>query len=102
MVWSVTLLAMKIGARLYSNDTVKCPFCNEPLKGAGEEFLNSARHLQEIHSLRSIHVGTETIQDHDGRLRQITVATFGRDKLPPLWVRPTQKISPSNLLGTKS
>jgi hypothetical protein len=101
VVLGVTLLAMKIGARVYSNHTVKCPFCDASLEGAGEEFLNSARHLQDIHSLNSLHVGTETIQDQDGRLRQTTVATFGKDRLPPRWVSPNQEMPSSKLLGTE-
>jgi hypothetical protein len=66
---------MKIKVRLSSNELLTCPICKDFSIDGIENFLESARHLQDVHGLSCLHVGQESV---DAEVPfQTTVAIFG-------------------------
>jgi len=83
---------MKIALALSSNRSSTCPFCEEHLRlDISEDLTAAARHLQEEHALKCIHVGTETIHDQDGRPWHTTIAVFGAVRLPKRIEQPVRR-----------
>jgi hypothetical protein len=70
-------LAEKMMVKISSNESRRCPECNEMLHaGETEEFQNTCNHLL-AHGLKCLHVGQETITGDDGPW-QTTIAVFGK------------------------
>jgi hypothetical protein len=67
---------MVIKARLSSIELGPCPLCKEFTIDGIDNFLESARHLQDVHGLICLHVGQESI-DAEKQPFQTTVALFG-------------------------
>jgi hypothetical protein len=67
----------KVLVKVSTNEGRPCPLCNEHLDGTEtSKFELACNHLLE-HGLKVLHVGTETIDGHDGNPWHSTVAVFG-------------------------
>jgi hypothetical protein len=64
--------------RVSTNGGRSCSLCNGQFQIDGiENFDASCNHLMQAHNLKCLHVGQETVDGHDGKPWQTTVAVFG-------------------------
>jgi hypothetical protein len=69
-------IASELIIRLSSNSGRYCPMCSDFYLNGPEQFEESCKHLFS-HGLKCLHIGQETVNDHEGRPWHTTVAFFG-------------------------